>query len=65
MKLNAETRSGSHIPHPRIVANETYLARPNMLVDKSNVNPVREIDHMLRSARFQGPVTRSKLRISF
>lgn len=63
MKLNAETRGGRLPVHHKIVANEAFIANPSG--KRPEPNPRREIDHMLRSARFQGSVTRSKFRISF
>lgn len=57
MKSNAETRAGRSIPHPRIVANERYLADPNILRgDQPWVNPNREIEQLVRSTRGIGAI---------
>ena len=46
MSSNAETGAGKSIPHPRIVANERYLANPNILRGtQPPVNPYREMEH--------------------
>ena len=58
MSSNAETGAGRSIPHPRIVANERYLANPNILRGtQPSVNPNREIEQMLRSVTPRGIVT--------
>lgn len=56
MKLTAETSAGRSIPHPAIVANETYLIRLNGLSHRTPVNPALEVEQMVRSARSGGPV---------
>lgn len=46
MKVNAETRGGRLPVHHKIVANEAYLANPNIVgVQNPNVNPARGIAH--------------------
>ena len=46
MSSNTEKRAGRSIPHPRIVANERYLANPDIVrVGNPHVNPAREMEH--------------------